>query len=446
MINRQKKFLSAVLVVLLVFAVFTQNVAASAPNIENLPQKGVYIRELVSDTLVYENNAAERYYPASITKLLTALTAMDYLELDETITVGQEVYAVIAGSSLADLQPGERLTFYDLLYAMMLPSGNDAANVIAAATAKKVKPNLTEFSAQNELFCSLMNKKAKELGAKDSNFVNPSGLHKSNHYTTAQDMYFIGLASLQNPTIAKVCATPVYTVAEHTWYNTNLLLQRNYDELKWTKKQGPNEFFSAYAKGLKTGHTIEAGRTIVAYYEHDNMKILVVLLHCGIEELFADANAALAYTASCYEGISFGKAGQTTAQLPVENAKEPTKILEVTPKTDATVILAKGKGEGIYQRVTYFDELFNIYFGKRFLKTDIAAGQAVGKITLYNADGIELKSVELMAKNAVVKDKFLFLRIVLFFVVIILLLTVLLREVQRRYRRNNYERKNISCP
>ncbi len=76
------------------------------------------------------------------------------------------------------------------------------------------------------------------------------------------------------------------------------------------------------------------------------MKILVVLLHCGIEELFADANAALAYTASCYEGISFGKAGQTTAQLPIENAKQPTKILEVTPKTDATVILAKGKGRG----------------------------------------------------------------------------------------------------
>lgn len=128
------------------------------------------------------------------------------------------------------------------------------------------------------------------------------------------------------------------------------------------------------------------------------MKILVVLLHCGIEELFADANAALAYTASCYEGISFGKAGQTTAQLPIENAKQPTKILEVTPKTDATVILAKGKGAGIYQRATYFDELFNTYFGKRFIKTDIAAGQEVGKITLYNADGIELKSVELLAK------------------------------------------------
>ncbi len=441
---KQKKLLSVVLALLLFFSLCTQSVfAAQEMDIQNLPSKGLYVKEMVSDTLIYENNAAQRYYPASITKLVTALTALDYLKLDEKITVGSEVYDVIAGSSLAHLVPGETLTFKDLLHGMMLPSGNDAANAIAAAVAKKTNPQLKDFAAQKAYFCSLMNNKAKSLGAKDSNFVNPSGLHDTNHYTTPYDMYLVGAACLNSPQIMKVVSQDTYTVANHTWYSTNLLLQRTYDNLKWIKKEGPNPFYSPYAKGLKTGHTIEAGRTIVAYYERDGMKVLSVVLQCSNDELFADANATLNYTTARYEGVSFGKEGSVLAQLPIENTKQPNKILEVVPEQDATVVVNKGDGAGITHHVAYSDDIFYQLLGKRFIKQDITKGDVVGKITLYNASGAEIKSVDLLALDDIVHDKYLFLRIALIVAILVLVLLTLLRHGRKRIRRKNHERKNI---
>lgn len=445
MINR-KKLLSSVLAVLFFVGITAQGVFASAPDMNNLAQKGVYIKEVVSDTLVYENNASQRYYPASITKLLTALTAMDYLDLDEVVTVGPEIYVIKAGSSLAHIKTGEKITFNDLLYAMMLPSGNDAANAIAASTAKKLKPNLTDFAAQNAYFCSLMNEKAKSLGAKDSNFVNPSGLHDDNHYTTAYDMYCIGYACLQNPVLMDVASKRAYQSGEHTWYSTNLLIQPSFDDLEWSKKQGPNALYSPYAKGLKTGQTIEARRTIVAYYEKDNLKVLAVVLFCGTEELFADANATLDYTTAHYEAVSFGKSDAFIAQLPLENTEKSEKTLNVLPKSDATVVTAKGAATGISHQIIYDNRLLYTLFDKYFIKKDIAEGEVIGKITIYGADKSELKSVDLLAGNNVVHDKYLFLRIALIFIVLLLIVLILLREGQKRYRRNKYERKNIQSP
>lgn len=154
--------------------------------------------------VMYSKNAFERLYPASITKVMTALIAIKYGDLTDTVTVTEDAVITEAGATLAGIHPGDQLTMEQLLYGLMLPSGNDAGAAIAVHMAGSI-----------DAFAELMNREAQKLGATGTHFMNPHGLTNADHYTTAYDLYLIFNEALKQPEFRKVTGTTSYT-ADYT--------------------------------------------------------------------------------------------------------------------------------------------------------------------------------------------------------------------------------------
>lgn len=206
--------------------------------------------ELDHSYILYGKNVDRKLPMASTTKIMTALLICEDCNLDEVIVVPDSVVGV-EGSSIY-LKQGEEISIRDLLYGLMLVSGNDAACALAI-----------HHSGSVELFVKKMNQRAKELGAVNSNFVNPNGLPDDNHYTTAYDLCKIACAALKNETFAQVVSTKHYNGQFRCFTNKNKLL---------TTLEGAN--------GVKTGFTEKAGRCLVSSAKRENMQVVCVVLNC----------------------------------------------------------------------------------------------------------------------------------------------------------------------
>ncbi len=236
-----------------------------------LPKAGI-VAKRDGEILKFSKNATGRMNPASTTKILTALLALKYADPDKIVTVGSEVYDVDTGSSLAGLRPGDTLTMRDLLYGLMLPSGNDAANAIAKAV-----------SGSQESFVDLMNKEALLLGATQSHFSNPSGLTADDHYTTAYDLYLITDEALKYPMFREIVSSAGYTLnytkangemSSRTWKNGNRFLFQEQE-----KPEGIT------IVGGKTGTTIAAGSCLVLVYGKEDAEYVAVVLNADNREI-----------------------------------------------------------------------------------------------------------------------------------------------------------------
>ena len=157
---------------------------------------------ITDGTVLYSKNVFEELYPASITKVMTAILAIEEGELSDEVTVTQDAVITEAGASLAGIKPGDTLTMEQLLYGLMIPSGNDAANAIAV-----------HMSGSLESFAERMNEKARELGATHTHFKNPNGLTDPEHYTTAYDLYLIFNEALKLPKFREVIGADSYTAS-----------------------------------------------------------------------------------------------------------------------------------------------------------------------------------------------------------------------------------------
>ena len=160
--------------------------------------------DITDGQVMYSKNAFERLYPASITKVMTALIAIKYGDLTDTVTDTEDAVITEAGATLAGIHPGDQLTMEQLLYGLMLPSGNDAGAAIAVHMAGSI-----------DAFAELMNREAQKLGATGTHFMNPHGLTNADHYTTAYDLYLIFNEALKQPEFRKVTGTTSYT-ADYT--------------------------------------------------------------------------------------------------------------------------------------------------------------------------------------------------------------------------------------
>lgn len=242
---------------------------------EKINSPSIVVYDVNSNTVLYSRNPDEKRYPASITKLLTASVALTYVDPSEVYYVGNEINKIAGDSSRAGLSEGESLTLEQLIYALMLPSGNDAAYTVAVNTARIVSgcPSMTADAALL-YFSELMNDFAYQLGTKNTHFVNPDGYQHENHYTCSSDMVMISMKAMSFSLIAEAVTTLNYNVLNdedvivHSWSNNNKLVNPD------------NEFYYPYCKGLKTGFTDEAGCTMCAYAEKDGRKLIVVTMGC----------------------------------------------------------------------------------------------------------------------------------------------------------------------
>lgn len=202
-----------------------------------------------SGEVLYEKDAARRMRIASTTKIMTALVVLEHARLTDTITVTGD--HMVEGSSMY-LKPGEVVTVEELLYGLMLCSGNDAALALA------------DCCGGLETFVAAMNDKAAALGMTDTSFANPNGLDDENHYSTARDMAVLAAYAAQDPTFRRICSTRTATVGGRTMTNHNKLL---------SQVEG--------CIGMKTGYTRAAGRTLVSCAEREGRRLVAVTLCDG---------------------------------------------------------------------------------------------------------------------------------------------------------------------
>ena len=239
--------------------------------------------------ILYEKNSDVGKYPASITKVITVLIALEHdLDMDQVVTMSENaIWGIERSSTNIGLDVGEQVTVRDLLYATMVNSANECAYQLAELVGGDV-----------ETFADMMNKKAEELGCKHTHFVTPNGLHDDDHYTTAYDMALIMQAAIKNDQFRKIAGTVNYTVPA-----TNLT-----DETRplWTgtKMINPsNPNYYEYCEGGKNGYTTDANNTLVTFAKKDGLELICVVLDCdGQKYTFSDSKALYEY---CYNNYMY---------------------------------------------------------------------------------------------------------------------------------------------
>ncbi|MBQ1975589.1 MAG: D-alanyl-D-alanine carboxypeptidase, partial [Ruminococcus sp.] len=322
-----------------------------------------------NEQVVFEKNADEQRYPASTTKIMTYIIAYENIEdIENTrIEVKKKLIdqLVNTGSSMAYLSDhvGEKVSVIDLLYSLMVPSGNDAALVLADYVG----------GGDVQKFVDKMNDKAQELGCENTHFANPDGLHDPDHYTTARDLLKITNYALKLPNFKKISNTVSYTCEgdDTALRTTNYLID------------GTSEYYYMYAEGIKTGNTDEAGRCLVTTGSADGQSYILVLLGApsnqdGRDEYgnFTDAAALFRWCLTALELTTVKSAETPICEEPVKYAAGRSKVTLV-PEKDLITILPKNLGpDNIVIETEFPKEL------EAPLKTD----QVVGTASVYYID------------------------------------------------------------
>lgn len=280
--------------------------------------KAAMLYELETGTMLYGYNVDDKVYPASLTKVMTCLVALEMCgDLDEIITVPESVIAnKDPNGSGMDLQSGEELSMIDLLYGLMVQSANDAASTIA-----------THLCGSEEAFVRKMNQKAAQIGCTQTNFVNVHGLHHEDHYTTARDMGRIMIAALEYDVFRTLYSTTSYRIdatnksEERKMYTTNYMISEAIYQ----------QYYDSRVIGGKTGFTTPAGRCLVTVSESGGMKLLCVMM--GAEPImtengpgsvdqahFDQTRSLISYGFNNYTSVQVLSPNQTIGQFAVDNS------------------------------------------------------------------------------------------------------------------------------
>jgi len=313
--------------------------------------------EANTGTILYAHNEHERRPMASTTKIMTALVALENAALADRVTVSAQ--AVRVTGSDAGLRPGQQLTMLELLYALMLPSGNDAANVIAEHVA-----------GSQEAFADLMTRRAHELGATRTRFANAHGLDDPNHYSTAHDLALLSVTAMRFPTFRQVVRTPSFQAQSIglSWQNTNRLL--------WGFEG---------IEGIKTGTTSLAGYCLVAAASRDGMQLISVVL--GSTDRWSDSTRLLEYGFDEFQLITVASHGQVIAEV-----QPPGALGKLTAVVD-------GDFRVVVRRADVNDVRVQVSLDP--LRAPIRAGQVVGALHITLSDGRVLRTAPLVAAEDV---------------------------------------------
>ena len=274
-----KRILSLLLTVIFTLSLFPAAAYAAPdwPADVAIEADGGIVMDADSGAVLFGKNLHETYYPASITKVLTALIVLEHCSLDEEVTFSYDaVYNVESGSSNAGIDEGDVLTVRDCLYALLLQSANEAANALAE-----------HVSGSRDAFAELMNETAAGLGCQDSHFANPSGLNDENHYTSAYDMALICRAAIQNPMFLEIDGARYYDLPPTRNYPEGSTVYAHHAMLLPSRSQ-----YYEGAFGGKTGYTSLAGNTLVTFATRNDMTLVAVVLN-GHQTHYSDTKAML---------------------------------------------------------------------------------------------------------------------------------------------------------
>lgn len=243
---------------------------------EEMAAGAAILMDVDTGTILYKKNIDQKYYPASITKILTTLIAVENCSMDEVVTFSSDAVYNTEGSKIwRDI--GEVMTMEQCLYAVMLESANECAYAVAEHVAGSMQK-----------FVKMMNEKAKALGCKSSRFMNPHGLPDEKHYVTAEDMAIIARAAYENETFRSICGTKRYTIPP-TNKHSEPTYMTNHHKMLYPKDT--DAYLYDYCIGGKTGYTNAAGHTLVTYAQKDGMTLLAVILNSSSPKYWNETRA-----------------------------------------------------------------------------------------------------------------------------------------------------------
>lgn len=359
-----------------------------------LSAAGAVVIEQSTGKVLYGKYEDRRLYPASTTKILTALLAAEYGDLDETIVVGEEIFLAALDGSKAGLEENEEITLRDLVYGLLIHSGNDAANTIAVHIARRVSEKNLPVEEAMEYFANMMNERARKAGAQNSSFVNAHGYHDPGHYTTAYDLAMIGREAAKNEFFMEAVSTTAMnntfwtSGAPRFWRSKNRLL-----------KEDDSEYYE-WATGGKTGYTSAAGQCLVTFASKDGLDLISVVLKSDPDMQWCETRELLEYGFSNFRYHAVLERGEIVETLPVDNyASDDWGSLAVQVSSDDWGdVFHKDDIPEIRREIIWEPSLLSEKSTQDLprLKAPISKGQKIGelKVTLR---GQVLKNVPLIA-------------------------------------------------
>ena len=349
-----------IIIFLLAFLGFLSNVKAID---FNLNSKNAILYNLDEDTILYEKDSEKQTFIASLTKIMTAIVTVENISnLDETVTLTYDDFAglIEADASVAGFYVGEEVTIRDLLYGLLLPSGADAAQALTRIVA-----------GSRDEFVNLMNDKAKELGLLNTHFVNETGLHDNNHYSTVKDVATMFKYALQNPTLKEIFSNPTYTISDNSksFFSTVMAYKNSYN------------LEMDYLIGGKTGTTDEAGLCLATFAMGGNTNYLLVTTGAeGDGGHIKDAKTIYDYFISHYDTYEVISDKDLILSLKTINSKEKEVVF-------------------------YANKTLNKYLAKDFNKKDLFYQyEGVEKVNYFTKAGTKLGTVRVILNDEVIDN------------------------------------------
>lgn len=346
----------------------------------SLTAESAILMDATTGKILYEKNSRTKQYPASITKLMTILLALEHGSLEDEITFSHDaVFSIEPGSAHIAIQEGEILTLEQVLYGIMLRSANECAN----AAAEYVDGSLEKFAEH-------MTARAKELGCENTNFVNANGLFDENHYTTAYDMALIAQELLKNETYRSMMSNTYYVIPPTNKQPEERPLHGQHQMLNESSL-----YYYEYAEGGKTGYTVEAQNTLVTYAKQGDTELIAVVLKCNGAQHYVGTKALFDYGFANYQTVKAFSAADLTQNVAItETYKDKTTTLDtitVAPASDVYVTIPKNATiENITKAVDCPESA----------SVPVAVGDKLGTVVL-SMDGEALATVDLTAQKEV---------------------------------------------
>ena len=426
--NRWKK--AACLILTIISAVCLGKVDVKAadywPDAPETLSPGVILMEESTGTILYEKNMDEAHYPASITKIMTTLLALENGNLSDMVTFSDDAINNTEGSGIAR-DYGEQMTLEQCLYGVMLESANECAYAVAEHVGGTV-----------ENFVDMMNAKAKELGCTNTHFANPHGLQDENHYTTAHDMALIAQAAYQNETFRIIIGTKMYTIPPTNKHAEETVL-RNHHDMLCTYHNANRKYLYPYCVGGKTGYTATANSTLVTYAEKDGMTLICVVMDTQSPNQFIDTVNLFDYAFDNFQVLNVAENDTDySAETTVDNGNLDNIAPFVELDKDAVIVLPKtAEFSDTSSSVEYNDSdpeiagsITYTYAGRNVGKADIKTTGVVVEGYAFDNESTEEEEQEAVSTVQVKPI------VVVLLIVAVILLGVLLFFLKRFY--DNY--------
>jgi serine-type D-Ala-D-Ala carboxypeptidase (penicillin-binding protein 5/6) len=392
---------------------YSATIPANAGNPPAVKSASGVLMDQKTGKVLFEKNMRVRHHPASLTKILTSLLILENLGSDDVITVGDEIDNLEKDSSKAGLKKGQKVTAHDLVWALMLPSGNDAAYTAAVYIARKKTGNTTmKVKEAVSFFVGMMNTRAQQIGAIDSHFTNPDGYPDPNHYSTAYDMALVSKEALENDFFKEVARTYTYikdqnskskTVVldkdtENVWFNKNLLLNPK------------SKYFYKYATGIKTGYTLKAGYCLAASATKDDLSLVSVILNAESEESRCmESQALFDYAFSNYQYRSILKKGNVICNANViRKYFGDSANINLLADSDYNDLLSDEEYYSLEKSFSWDESIFlpeKSALAEINFIGPISRGQSIGKVR-FSLSGKVLVESELLASGDALKGDF----------------------------------------